>query len=399
MRFGYEVTLDKGWLAFSAASLERYQPAYNISRKTYFLGGQAIATRISGDPAGNNGLFYIHSDHLGSTSLMSDSGGALVADSVARYLPYGGWRTEPTAALTDRAFTGQKHNMDIGLYYYNARYYAPGTGRFISADTIVPDPTNPQQFNRYSYVLNNPLRFTDPTGHCAELDHGCWMFLANNFCPGLDCSGPDGWRRWIIAGGDSIWEIEELVAVRKTLLIAKQIGQEAGLSLSELFDPELRIKRGTECADDFACYNTRTKTVIIENLFWEDHEKAVSIYAIGHELGHAISHNLGGNVTRLGLAYDALHGEREVSLTTWSSYGLRNRSERWATAFGALVFRRYTEQYLPLPGRISRPNLMNPRLAELTGSERHALYDNMYKNVLRVLQDPMATFGPRPLYR
>jgi hypothetical protein len=47
----------------------------------------------------------------------------------------------------------------------NARYYLPSAGRFISPDTIVPDPTNPQQFNRYTYVLNNPLRFTDPTGH------------------------------------------------------------------------------------------------------------------------------------------------------------------------------------------------------------------------------------------
>ncbi len=53
----------------------------------------------------------------------------------------------------------------------NARFYVPGLGRFLSADTIVPDPANPQSFNRYSYVLNSPLKFTDPTGHCAE---GSW---------------------------------------------------------------------------------------------------------------------------------------------------------------------------------------------------------------------------------
>jgi RHS repeat-associated protein len=55
--------------------------------------------------------------------------------------------------------------MELGLIYMNARYYVPSLGRFASADTLVPDPTNPQQFNRYAYVLNNPLRFTDPTGH------------------------------------------------------------------------------------------------------------------------------------------------------------------------------------------------------------------------------------------
>jgi RHS repeat-associated protein len=97
---------------------------------------------------------------------MSDADGHKVETSVARYLPYGGWRTEPTANLTDRAFTGQKENMDIGLYYYNARYYAPVIGRFISADIIVPDPTNPQNYNRYSYVLNQPTIGTDPDGHC-----------------------------------------------------------------------------------------------------------------------------------------------------------------------------------------------------------------------------------------
>ena len=49
----------------------------------------------------------------------------------------------------------------------NARYYLPGIGRFASPDTIVPDPADPQSFNRYSYGLNNPVKYVDPTGHCA----------------------------------------------------------------------------------------------------------------------------------------------------------------------------------------------------------------------------------------
>jgi hypothetical protein len=50
--------------------------------------------------------------------------------------------------------------------YYRARYYDPAIGRFISADTIVPNPENPQDLNRYAYVRNNPLKYTDPSGHC-----------------------------------------------------------------------------------------------------------------------------------------------------------------------------------------------------------------------------------------
>lgn len=56
--------------------------------------------------------------------------------------------------------------MELGLLYYGARFYVPGVGRFLSADTIVPNPGNPQAYNRYSYVENRPLNFDDPTGHC-----------------------------------------------------------------------------------------------------------------------------------------------------------------------------------------------------------------------------------------
>ncbi|MCZ7672033.1 MAG: peptidoglycan DD-metalloendopeptidase family protein [Chloroflexi bacterium] len=54
---------------------------------------------------------------------------------------------------------------DLGLIYMNARFYLPALGRFASADTIVPNPTNPQSLNRYSYVRNSPLNLIDPTGH------------------------------------------------------------------------------------------------------------------------------------------------------------------------------------------------------------------------------------------
>jgi hypothetical protein len=58
--------------------------------------------------------------------------------------------------------------------YYRARFYHPALGRFISADTIVPEPGQPQDFNRYSYVRNSPLRFVDPTGHfTCEGDPNC----------------------------------------------------------------------------------------------------------------------------------------------------------------------------------------------------------------------------------
>jgi RHS repeat-associated protein len=71
----------------------------------------------------------------------------------------------------DPAFTGQQYDIETGLYYYRARYYNPILGRFIQADTIVQDPFDPQSWNRYAYVRNNPLKYVDPSGHF-ELDIG-----------------------------------------------------------------------------------------------------------------------------------------------------------------------------------------------------------------------------------
>ncbi|MBN2074631.1 MAG: RHS repeat-associated core domain-containing protein [Dehalococcoidales bacterium] len=84
--------------------------------------------------------------------------------SSIEYYPYGEWLESASEMPTDRLFTGQ-HYDDTGLYYYGARYYDPVIGRFISADTIVSNPAKPQSFKRYSFCLNNPLKYIDPSGH------------------------------------------------------------------------------------------------------------------------------------------------------------------------------------------------------------------------------------------
>jgi RHS repeat-associated protein len=88
----------------------------------------------------------------------------------------------------------------LGLIFMNARYYLPYMNRFISADTIVPDPTNPQQFNRYTYVLNNALRYTDPTGHFTE--DAIYNYLLNNECGGSPICADDTMYAW---SQDSEW--------------------------------------------------------------------------------------------------------------------------------------------------------------------------------------------------
>jgi len=102
--------------------------------------------------------------------VLSDEDGLKVDGSEVVYAPFGEIREGDLSDLTDFGFTGQQLDRSTGgLMYYGARYYLPELRRFISADTIVPGATNPQAFNRYSYVLNNPLKFIDPSGHAVIL--------------------------------------------------------------------------------------------------------------------------------------------------------------------------------------------------------------------------------------
>ncbi len=125
--------------------------------KYIFAGGTRIARKNA------SATHYYHQDHLGSSSVVTNSSGNNVEE--VHYLPFGSAWSDTNTALTTHKFTGQELDAETGLYYYGARYYNPILGRFLSADSIVPDPANPQALNRYSYVINNPLRYTDPTGH------------------------------------------------------------------------------------------------------------------------------------------------------------------------------------------------------------------------------------------
>jgi RHS repeat-associated protein len=103
---------------------------------------------------------------LGTTSVVLDAQGDKVAES--RHLPYGGerWRwPEDGTFPIDYRFTGQRFKQPLGIYTMGARWYDPYIARWISPDSIVPNPLNPQDFNRYSYVAGNPLGFIDPSGH------------------------------------------------------------------------------------------------------------------------------------------------------------------------------------------------------------------------------------------
>ncbi|KAF0203985.1 MAG: RHS repeat-associated core domain-containing [Bacteroidetes bacterium] len=120
-------------------------------------------------------IYYLQTDHIGSITGITDNTGLLVQK--LSYDPWGrrrnpaNWKDYTVAqALFSRGFTGHEHLDLFGLINMNARLYDPFLGRFLSPDNYIQAPDHTQSYNRYSYCLNNPLKYTDPSGDFFVID-------------------------------------------------------------------------------------------------------------------------------------------------------------------------------------------------------------------------------------
>jgi RHS repeat-associated protein len=142
---------------------QHYEVTNSVATKYYFAGTSRIAMRTGST------LTYLLTDHLNSTSITTNSSGGLVSE--LRYKPWGETRFSSGTTSTKYQYTGQySYQSDFGLMFYNARWYDSTTGRFAQADSIVP--AGVQGYDRYAYVNNSPLRYTDPTGHWETCNDG-----------------------------------------------------------------------------------------------------------------------------------------------------------------------------------------------------------------------------------
>lgn len=178
---------------------QHYECANNQCTKYIFAGSQRIAE------IKNTGTYYYHTDHLGSSNVITDSSGNKVQEMF--YYPFGELKYNSGSDIAKYKFTDQEFDGETTLYNYGARYYDPRLARFVSADTIVPQPFNPQSLNRYSYVRNNPLLLIDPDGHddyyCCGGGGGGWGGGDPWSDPWYDPFNPDGdpYEHWGNGGG------------------------------------------------------------------------------------------------------------------------------------------------------------------------------------------------------
>lgn len=133
--------------------------------KYVYAGSQRVAMKTHSFSGSPDSVYYFQTDHLGSTNLLTDSSGNVVRNT--QYCPFGGSFMGSDTGSVDNAhkFTGQINDSGTGLYYYGARYYDPQMCTFLTPDTLVQNPYDPQLLNRYTYCRNNPVTNTDPSGN------------------------------------------------------------------------------------------------------------------------------------------------------------------------------------------------------------------------------------------
>lgn len=152
----------------------------NSTKEKLYVGGDAYSaqTVLVKNGTGTWNIYYLCRDHLGSITQITDASGNIVQE--LSYDAWGKLRNPATQAIyapgsepelfLGRGYTGHEHLAIFGLINMNARLYDPALGRFLSPDPYVQNPDFSQNFNRYSYCLNNPLIYVDQNGEWFLID-------------------------------------------------------------------------------------------------------------------------------------------------------------------------------------------------------------------------------------
>ncbi len=167
------VTKDKGnKKTIYVGSIYEKEIEGSTVKHTYYVGSAVIKKTMINGSLSNESKNYMHKDNQGSTDVITDENGDVVErqsyDAWGERRQSNNWSdalTSITSDITTKGYTGHEMDDEFDLVNMKGRIYDPVLGRFMSADPFVQSPGNPQSFNRYAYVYNNPLKYTDPSGY------------------------------------------------------------------------------------------------------------------------------------------------------------------------------------------------------------------------------------------
>ena len=272
----------------------------------YGAGGQAVATHITEGAAKKTE--YFHRDHLGSVALVTNDAGLQV--SAVSFDAWGArrnenWSDNSTGAGLESitgniGFTGQETIEEIGLIHMNGRIYDPRLGKFLSADPLIQAPYNSQSYNRYSYVMNNPLSLIDPSGYS-------WLSKK--------------WKK--IGGFKGVFK-----AVARIILLGPNV---APLAYSKPVKNYVRshkwaqqtISVGASVADKLICAGacSATASVYLADINGVTLEKFATSVAISMASSHMFGSILGGGVSSKLQGGKFIDGVTNAAITSAAVYG------------------------------------------------------------------------------
>ncbi|WP_072682471.1 FG-GAP-like repeat-containing protein [Arcobacter sp. LA11] len=166
----FKKTSGSDTIHYLGKSYEKNFYANGVSEDKYFIYANGKLVSIFSNKSDQYSAKFLHYDNLGSVDTITDNLGVVVERRA--YKPFGkqlnldkfGNEVQTTSPTTNRGFTGHEHINEVGLIHMNGRVYDPTIARFLSADPHIQDSKDTQSYNRYTYVKNNPLKYTDPSG-------------------------------------------------------------------------------------------------------------------------------------------------------------------------------------------------------------------------------------------
>lgn len=168
-----------------------------------YIGGTAYSAPVVLKSDGTSyNYFYLHRDYQSSILAITNATGGVVEKrlfdpwGLPTIVQNGAGATLAQMTFFDRGYTGHEHLQDVGLINMNARLYNPRLHRFLEADNYIQDPYNTQNYNRYGYCVNNPLKYTDVTGNVFNIATlaGCIPVIGSIFSS-LLLHQPINWGR------------------------------------------------------------------------------------------------------------------------------------------------------------------------------------------------------------
>lgn len=227
-------------------------------------------------------------------------------------MPFGEtWGSSVADLPTTFAFTGQREAPEIGLMYYVARWYDSTIAHFNQADTIIPSVMNLVSWNRYAYVLYNPLKYTDPSGHLDE-----YIPEDEN---GIDIYGHSIEDLYELINSNN--EMDETCIRWAIILVAKKLGESLGLHAIKAFS----LVYGKITFEKVESYTWNGETYyggaitlssnyiqfvsLTHEGFTGETAKLRGTNHIIHELGHAFASSWIGQSAYMKLGYDMNYDE------------------------------------------------------------------------------------------